>query len=117
MRFQVPKRVAYLVIVGLVLLAVAGAADSIGNAMRENYQLDCHGPKVRFPVDLEPGSNETDNDTYEPPTPEEREECRAMRLPVTVMQAVTNAALAPGIAIVAISGVFLVAAAIAARQR
>lgn len=117
MMFHIPKRVAYLVIVGLVLLAIAGAADSIGDAMRDNYHRECdpYGSDLRFHP--EPDGNETDNETYEPPTAEERAECREARMPVTVLKAVTNAALAPGIAIVAIAAAFIVAAAIAARHR
>jgi hypothetical protein len=115
MRFPVSKRVAYLVISGLVLLAIAGAADSIGSALRDNYHTECDpwgGPRAP-----PPGANETrEEPEFVPPTEAEREECRSMRAPVTLVDAITRATMAPGIAIVAISAVFLVAAAIAARR-
>ncbi len=117
MRFHVPKGLAILVIAGLVLLAVAGAADSIANAMRDNYNLDCDVYGHPFEPRPDPDSNETDEPDTTPPTKEERKECRSARLPITVVDAIKGAALGPGIAIVAISAVFMIAAAIAARRR
>lgn len=118
MKFHVPKGLAVLVIIGLVLLAVAGAADSITTAMRDNYNLDCHVYGHSFQDRPDPVSNETTNETDDPPpTKQEREDCRSARLPITVVDAIKGAALGPGIAIVAISAVFMIAAAIAARRR
>lgn len=134
MNLPIPRRFAYLIVIGLVLLAVAGAGDALGNALRENYTAECDpwgrsfAPELRDPTpDQEQtpqDSNETEQETEQgneqeptPPTPQERQDCRDARLPLTIVDAITRAALGPGIAIVAISAVFLISAAIAARRR
>lgn len=122
MRFHIPKRWAYMVIAGLALLAVAGAADSVESAMRDNYVADCDVYGDRFQLQPrapgeDPPDNETDENEYTPPTPAEREQCREARLSVTVMSVITRATLGPGIAIIALTAVFLVSAAISAGRR
>ncbi len=121
MNFHVPKRWAYLMIVGLVLLAVAGASNSVENAMRDNYMADCGAFDARLhPDSPRPDANESDDnetDDYTPPTPAEREQCREARMPVTVLSVVNRATLGPGIAIIALTAVFLVAAAITGGRR
>lgn len=113
MRFDIPRHVALFTVLGLVLLAAAGAADAMADSLRQNYQNECGSFDLGFRPH-EPG-NETQEP--EPLTPQERQECRDARLPVTVAEAVHRGALAPGIAIVAIAGVYLLGAAIAAIRR
>jgi hypothetical protein len=113
MNFHVPRPVAILIVVGLVLLAASGVTSAVADALRQSYHADCDLFRP-MPIDREPNANDTEP---KPLTPEERAECREERASVTLVDALHRAAVGPGIAIVAISGVYLLGAAIAALRR
>lgn len=97
--FEVPRWWWIGVTAGLVLVAVGGALGAVEDGMRENHSLDgCGG----FGPPRE-GADEA--------------QCREGRIRITVVDAVTRATLGPGIAVVVLAGVYLVATAVAGRRR
>lgn len=107
---EVPRRVWVGLAVGLGLLVVGGVLGAVQNGMQEFYHEDC--ARYGFERPLPP------NGTAEPEplTPAQREACEDDLERLTAVDALQRAALGPGIALVALSGVYLVALAIAGRD-
>lgn len=87
------------VLVGLVLVATGAALGAVEQGMREEQALEGCGA---FGGPAAEGVDE--------------QECRGERVRITVVDAVTRATLGPGIAIVVLAGVYLLAAAITQRR-
>lgn len=106
---EVPRRVWVGLAVGLGLLVVGGVLGAVQNGMQEFYHEDC--ARYGFERPLQP--NETAQP--EPLTPAEKEACRDDLAVLTAVDALQRATLGPGIALVALAGVYLVAVAVAGR--
>lgn len=107
---EVPRRVWVGLAVGLGLLVVGGVLGAVQNGLQELYYGDCSPYGFERPL----APNETAEP--EPLTPEERAACKDDRTTLTVVDALQRALLGPGIALVALAGVYLVALAIAGRD-
>lgn len=85
---------------GLILLAVGGALLAVGQGMREAGAIDgctAHGGPVADWAD--------------------EQACREQRVRTTILDALGRGTLGPGIAIVVLAGVYLLAMAITGRRR
>ncbi len=95
------------VIVGVALLAVGGALSAVEEGLR-----DIHAGECGYPYYGPPSS--------ENKTPSDRTQydsgCRSDRLQITWIDAAGRATFGPGIAVVVLAGVYLVAVAIARRK-
>lgn len=108
---DVPRRVWVGLAVGLGLLVVGGVLGAVQTGMQEFYFEDCapyYDPNQ--PIDR--------NGTVERRelSPEERDACEDDLDALIAVDAVQRATLGPGIALVALSGIYLVALAIAGRD-
>ena len=98
--FPVPRWWWIGVLVGLCFIAVGAALGAVEQGMRERQALDGCGAYFG-----EPDTEDADSQA-----------CRDGRVRITVVDAVTRATLGPGIAVVVLGAVYLVATAIASRR-
>ncbi len=94
------------VIAGIALLAVGGAMTAVHQGYQDVYWQDCqprfsHGPNGTV-------------EEIEGPRP--AEDCRTDRLRLTWLDASARATFGPGIAVLSLAGVYLIAAAIGLRR-
>ena len=107
---EVPRRVWVGLAVGLGLLVVGGVLGAVQNGMQEFYYEDCS--RYGFERPLQP------NETVEPRdlSPAEKDACEDDLDVLIAVDALQRGMLGPGIALVALSGVYLVALAVAGRD-
>lgn len=105
---EIPRRVWIGLAVGLGLLVVGGVLGAVQTGMQEFYYEDCSPYGIGRPS--EP------NGTEEARMPAEVAACKDDLRALTAVDALQRGTLAPGIALVVLSGVYLVALAIAGRE-
>lgn len=108
---EVPRRVLQAFVAGLVLLGVAGAATAVHSNLQDLHWQDCIG--LERPKPAEPR-----NDTRQeaPLGPDERAQCRSEQRTLTALDALARATMGPGIAIVVLVGLYLLASAVHSRR-